>query len=315
VRKRKLGKTGIELSELSLGTWGLSGDAYGPVEAGQEDAVLERARALGITLFETADSYARGAMELKLGERLSNDTAARFLTKIGTDRRSSPPKKCFTREFLRESLDKSRERLKRSTIDIVLLHNPSPRAFERDPSAAQILGELKAEGALLAWGASVGDAATARAAIEAGAEVIELAYNVFSSQDLHQIQTEVREKEVGVFARTVLAHGLLCGNWSRFKAFPVGDHRRDRWTTDQLKKRIDQVPALRVLMGDDIQTLRAGALRYALANEAVSTVVIGPRNSVQLDQLVREAGKGPPYIPDDRLQKLGARLSDLGVLP
>ena len=67
MRKRPLGNTGLLVSELGLGTWGLSGDGYGPVAEAEQEGVIERALALGITLFETADSYALGGMEKKLG--------------------------------------------------------------------------------------------------------------------------------------------------------------------------------------------------------------------------------------------------------
>jgi aryl-alcohol dehydrogenase-like predicted oxidoreductase len=312
MRKRQLGKTGLEVSELALGTWGLSGDGYGPVEDAQQEAVIERALALGITLFDTADCYGRGAMERKLGERIAKDAGCIIVTKVGTDRDTSPRKKRFGADFLKERVDKCRERLGREQLDVVLLHNPSQRALERGV-AGETLQHLKTEGAMKHWGASVGSAAVARAAIAGGAGVLELTYNAFAAQDLQDIVELVREKEVGILARSVLAHGLLCGGWSRYKTFPAGDHRRERWTLDQLKKRIDQVSALRTLMGDDIQSMRAGALRYALHNEQISSVVIGPRSTVQLDQLVREAGQGPPYLSEEKLTRLSTRLTELGV--
>src|SRR6187549_3319294 len=95
MRQRPLGKTQLTVSELALGTWGLSGDGYGPVAEPEQDKVIERSLALGITLFETADTYGRGAMEKKLGERLPDDGSVRIVTKIGTDRTKKPPVKCF----------------------------------------------------------------------------------------------------------------------------------------------------------------------------------------------------------------------------
>jgi aryl-alcohol dehydrogenase-like predicted oxidoreductase len=310
--KRQLGKTGLEVSELGLGTWGLSGDGYGPVEEAQQEAVIDRALALGITLFDTADCYGRGTMERKLGERVAKDSGCIIVTKIGTDRDVSPRKKRFDAPFLKERVDKCRERLGRDQLDLVLLHNPSERALARGV-ASSTLEELKNAGSLRHWGVSVGSAATARAAIDSGASVLELTYNAFAFKDLQDITDVVREKGIGILARSVLAHGLLCGGWSRYKTFPAGDHRRERWTVDQLKKRIDQVSALRTLMGDDVQSTRAGALRFALQNERVSSVVIGPRSTVQLDQLVREAGQGPPYLSEEKLTRLTTRLSELGV--
>src|SRR5688572_5706902 len=103
MRKRSLGNTGIEVSELALGTWGLSGDGYAKVTEADQDRVIDRACALGITLFETADQYGQGAMEKKLGQRLKDAKRTRIATKIGSDRESSPPRKRFDARFLREA--------------------------------------------------------------------------------------------------------------------------------------------------------------------------------------------------------------------
>lgn len=311
MRRRPLGKTGLSVSELALGTWGLSGDGYGPVSEGEQDKVIERARALGLNLFETADSYARGAMERRLGERLKDDPEARIVTKIGTDRDASVPRKRFDRKFLEESFERSRERLGREVLDVVLLHNPSVDAI--DKGACEPLSELVKGGKLRAWGVSAGSVDVARAAIGKGAGVISLAYNVLASSDLGALVAEIDANDIGVLAHSVLAYGLLCGHWSGDKVFPDGDHRVERWTFDELRARVRQLDALRPTVGGPVLTMRAAALRFALSNRKLSSVVLGPKSSLQLDQLVREAGKGPPYLEDFQLVALRNRLRDVGV--
>jgi aryl-alcohol dehydrogenase-like predicted oxidoreductase len=97
------------------------------------------------------------------------------------------------------------------------------------------------------------------------------------------------------------------------KTFAPGDHRVERWTPDDLRRRVHQATALRAAIGGTVYTMRGAALRYALCNGDVSSVLLGPRNVVQIDQLVREAGKGPPYLTDEKLLKLANRFEDLGV--
>ena len=312
MRKRVLGKTGLSVSELGLGTWGLSGDGYAPVTELEQDAVIERALALGVTLFDTADSYGKGAMEKKLGERLKDKDSVVIVTKLGTDRAATPPRKSFAPAFIRESFARSRERLQREVVDVVLLHNPSERTLERGAAAA-VLEELKSQGALRAWGVSAGSAATAREAIKQGAQVLELAHNAFHQRTLRELDAEIAEKGVGVLARSVLAHGLLCGQWPTTKEFADGDHRAERWTTDDLKRRISQLNALRPCVAGSVTSLRAAALRFVLANERVSSAVLGPRGSLQLDQLLRDAGKEPPYLSPESLSALDLRLANVGV--
>jgi len=311
MRLRTLGNTGIEIPELCLGTWGLSGDGYGPVDETEQDKVIERAVALGITAFDTADVYGKGAMEKRLGRLLEKQPSAIVITKVGTDRSASPPVKRFDAEHLRAAAKASSERLKRR-IDVLLLHNPSPLAL-RKPHVAETLKRLVDDGTIRTWGASVGDADIGRAAIEVGAQVLQLAYSVFHPQDLTGVLSLAKEKQVGLIGRSVLVHGLLCGQWPNTKTFPTGDHRRDRWTSDDFKKRISQLSALRPCVNGDVTSLRAAALRYALSESALSSVVIGPRDSVQLDQLVRDAGKEPPYLTGDQKSALHGRLANVGI--
>src|SRR3954463_1216432 len=100
MRKRPLGNTGLSVTELGLGTWGLSGDGYSPVPEADQDAVIDRALALGVRLFDTADSYAKGGMEARLGERLEKHPDAIIVTKVGTDREATPPRKSFAAQFI-----------------------------------------------------------------------------------------------------------------------------------------------------------------------------------------------------------------------
>jgi aryl-alcohol dehydrogenase-like predicted oxidoreductase len=333
VRKRPLGKTEIEVSELSLGTWGLSGGGYGPVEEAEVDRVLDRAVELGVDLFDTADVYGCGAMERRLGARLPR-ASTYVVTKIGTDLDAKPPRKRFDLDHLRPAFERSRERLRRERIDVVLLHNPTMHTMGMS-EPFDFLKELKRLGALRAWGVSAGDEEVARAALEKGAEVIEIAYNVFCTADLHAIAGLVMEKGAAVLARSVLAHGLLTGLWLPTREFPIGDHRRDRWTDEDLRRRVAQLDAVRPVvtgpvtmaeeqatMGEDppapppqvIDSLRAVALRFALANQVVTSAVLGPRSAEQLVELVRDAGDGPPYLRDTVLAEIAARVKGAGVI-
>lgn len=312
MRKRPLGKTSLQVTELGLGTWGLSGDGYGPVVEAEQDRVIDRALAVGIRLFETADTYDEGRMEQRLGKRLPRDESVVIVTKLGTRRSDSPPRKDFSVDYLREAFERSRERLDRERIDCVLLHNPSDRAL-RNPALIEFLDGLRADGRVTAWGASVGTVEAGRAALARGADVLELAYNVFHSRDLTHLEYEIQERKVGVLARSVLSHGLLCGLWPPNKEFPSFDHRSERWNSDELRKRIQQLSAVRTLLASDLPSLRSVALRFALSQELVSAAILGPRNSLQLDQLVREAGREPPYLDAQRLSDLAQRLDAVGV--
>lgn len=311
MKRRPLGKTGLSVSELSLGTWGLSGDAYGPVSVEVAEAVVKRALDMGFSLFDTADVYGGGRMELLLGKVLPRD--ATVVTKIGTDRSTDPPRKRFDGEWIRAAVKRSCKRLGRDAIDLVLLHNPSVEALE-DGGAVDAMRDLVREGVARHWGVAAGDDLVARAAIEKDAEVLELAYNLVHSIDLHRLAGDVMVSGVGVLARSTLAHGLLSGYWSKERSFEEGDHRNERWTRLELERRVEQLDALKFLVKGDVLTLRGAAVRFVLANPLVSSAVLGPRTVEQLEQLVRETGAGPRYIPDEHLMKLPRALAKAGIL-
>jgi aryl-alcohol dehydrogenase-like predicted oxidoreductase len=261
--------------------------------------------------FETADAYAKGAMESRLGRLLAKHPDAIVITKVGTDRSPTPAQKRFDVDYLREAVGKSRERLQRP-IDVLLLHNPSHVPFGR-PALRELMEKLQSDGVIKAWGASVGSAEIGRAAIAAGAQVLELAYSAFYQRDLNDLLGTIRDNNLGLLARSVLAHGLLCGQWPSTKTFPVDDHRRERWTSDDFKKRISQLSAMRPVVTGAVTSLRAAALRFALDEELVSSVVIGPKSSIQLDQLLRDAGREPPYLPTSGRTALRNRLASVGI--
>jgi aryl-alcohol dehydrogenase-like predicted oxidoreductase len=299
------------VSELALGTWGLSGDGYGPVHEHDMERTVDRAVGIGITLFDTADVYGGGAMERLLGRRLPvNKTTV--VTKLGTALGEGYPEKRFDGPTLYEAFDRSQERLRRDPVDVVLLHHPSLATMKKD-EPFEVLSDLERRGRIRAWGVAAGSAAVAEKAIERGAKVLEMAYNCFFYQEVQDLALALRENGVGLLARSVLSYGLLTGHWSLEREFYPGDHRFERWNPDELKRRIAQVDALRAVVGGPAPTPRSVAIRFALELAQASSVVLGPRNTVQLDQCVREAGRMPPYLAPVTLDKLYAELAARGV--
>jgi aryl-alcohol dehydrogenase-like predicted oxidoreductase len=236
--------------------------------------------------------------------------ASCVVTKVGTDLEEG--RKRFDAKYLRGAIERCQERLGRERLDVVLLHNPTLSGLSAG-EAVELLKELRTKGTVRAWGVSTGSVEVARSAIERGAEVVELAYNVFAARDLHELAAEISAAGTGVLARSILAHGLLAGQWSADREFYAGDHRVERWQPAELKRRIAQLDALRPLVTGSVHSLRALAVRFALANHLVSSVVLGPRTVAQLEQLVRDAGAGPPYLRDTALADLTNRLKTVGV--
>jgi aryl-alcohol dehydrogenase-like predicted oxidoreductase len=294
-----------------LGTFGLSGDAYGAVEPAVQEAVIRRALDVGITLFETSDAYGAGQMEALLGKVLKGHSAV-VVTRGGLDRSTDPPRKRFDRSFLRDRILASCKRLERDAVPVYLLHNPSPDALAIG-ECVQALQDFKDEGLIQHWGVSAGDDIVAKMALDAGAEVLSMTYNLMHGRYVHRVAGDLMVTRAGLLAHSPLAYGLLAGLWPKDKEFPEGDTRRNRWTRLELETRIDHLNAVRFLVHGDVHTMRAAATRFVLANHMVSSLVLGPKSVEQLEQLVRETGGGPRYLPDGDLAELPRALERVGI--
>jgi aryl-alcohol dehydrogenase-like predicted oxidoreductase len=292
MKRRHLGKTGLLVSELALGTWGLSGDGYGAVEPEEAERTVLRALDIGMSLIDTSDAYGGGKTEAMLGRILEGKDAI-VLTRGGTDRLTEPPTQSFAPEHLEPAVGRSLKRMRRERIDLYLLHNPGTETLRKGEATDAVKAMVKA-GKIAHWGAAV-------------------AYNLFHSHDLHVIAGDVMVAGAGVLARSTLGYGLLAGMWTRDREFPQGDHRRERWTKLELARRIEQLDAVRFLVKRDVQSMRAAAIRFVLANHLVAAAVLGPRSVVQLEQLIREVGSGPTYLPEVDLAALPRALSRFGI--
>lgn len=300
------------VSEMGIGTWGLSGDAYGKVEEAEADRVLRRAVDMGFSVIDTADAYGAGKMERLVGKVLKDHRDLVVVTKVGIDRTTDPARKCFEPKYLRDAVERSLKRLGTDAIPVLLLHHPSPDALHVGDGIGELL-ELKKAGKIRHWGIAAGDDDVARTAIDKDAEVVELAYNLVQAIDLHRISGDVMVMGCGILARSVLSYGLLTGTWAKDRSFDEGDHRNDRWTKMELEHRVGQLDALQFLVKGDVRTMRGAAVRYVLANHLVSSAILGPKSVEQLEQLVRETGGGPRYIPDDDLRMLPRALDRVGI--
>ena len=312
MRKRPLGKTGLVVSELAIGTWGLSGDAYGKVEEPDAEIVLRRAIEIGVEVLDTSDAYGAGRMERLCGKVAKDHTNVVIVTKGGLDRTTEPARKTFSAEFLRGAVERSLKRIGRDALQVYLLHNPTPETLWGGEAVDTMLALVK-EGKIEHWGVAAGDEDVARAAIDKGAEVIELAYNLLHPIDLHRIQGDVMVGGCGVLARSVLGHGLLAGMWAKDRRFEDGDHRNERWSRLEIERRVEDLDAVRFLVMGDVHSLRGAAVRFVLANHHVSAAVLGPRTKEQLEQLIRETGGGPRYIHEDDLRQLPRALDKIGI--
>lgn len=310
MQTRTLGRTDLRVSEITLGTWGLASGSYGPVRPARVEETIREALEAGVTTFDCAPVW--GDSEAQVGAVLRDTKAdAVVITRGGARLVKGKLMQSFSADALVADCEGSLERLGREAVDVFLLHNPGDVTIRGGDWRAAI-DQLEAEGKIRSWGMSVGDAEEARLAIDAGAQVICITYNLLTPHGLEDVAERVTEQGVGVLARSPLMYGLLAGRWSDGRRFAEDDHRERRWNRASFEDRIRQVDELRFLVGPDHPDLATAALRFVLSQANVASALVGARNPYQIGAAV-DAASGPPYLSDEDVVRLAKMRDAAGI--
>lgn len=224
MEQRVLGKTGLNVSVVGLGTWQLGAD-WGDVDQSQAQAVLAASADAGVTFFDTADVYGDGRSEQAIGAFLAGrpDLDITVATKMG--RRVEQRPENYTLANFRQWVDRSRRNLRTDRLDLVQLHCP-PTAVYSSTEVYDALDTLVAEDAIGNYGVSVERADEALEAIRhPGTATVQLILNAFRLKPLDEVLPAAKAAGIGIIARVPLASGLLSGKYSRDTAFAPDDHR------------------------------------------------------------------------------------------
>jgi len=222
---RKLGKTGFEVSEISLGTWQVGGKWGSKFDHTLAESIIREAIDNGVNFIDTADIYSDGESEKAVGKTVRESGAAvRIATKCG--RQINPHvNRGYTPEVLRGFVEESLKRIGTDCIDLIQLHCPPTEVYYRP----EIFGEfekLKEEGKILNLGVSVEKIEEAIKAIEYdNVTTVQLVYNIFRQRPREKFFSMAAEKNIGLIIRIPLASGLLTGKFGPDTRFAPGDHR------------------------------------------------------------------------------------------
>jgi aryl-alcohol dehydrogenase-like predicted oxidoreductase len=288
MKTRRLGKTGYDVSEIGLGCWQLGGD-FGPVGDEEAAAILNAANAAGITFWDTADVYGGGLSESRIGSH-SKGPAVKVATKLGRSGTLFPNK--YTREGVRESLLGSARRLGVETLDLAQLHCV-PTAVLRDGAIFGWMDELKAEGLVRHWGASVETIEEGMICLDQpGCATLQIIFNIFRQDAAAKLLPKAAERDVGIIVRLPLASGLLSGKYDKTTNFDPSDHRTynrdgqafsvgETFSGIRFERGVELVAELRGLAPEGVP-LSQFALRWILDHPQVSTVIAGVSKPEQI---------------------------------
>lgn len=296
---RTLGKTGILVSEIGFGCWGIGGTAHGGMAYGATDdtvslQALEKALDLGITFFDTSNLYGAGHSEVLLGKatRKCRDKVI-IATKGGfTDKGDTQDWSPFA---LRSSLEGSLQRLNTDYVDLLQLHSPEIAALE-DGALFELLKGFVTEGKIRSWGVSVRSPEDAKYLLGRFYGEIPVLQVNFSAVDQRALECGLLAaslaQQVGVVARTPLCFGFLTGQYQAI-TFDKGDHRA-RWSSKQIKLWAD---AYRKFISEECdlsdQTAAQLALRYCISFPSISCTIPGMLTPSHVLENASASGLGP----------------------
>lgn len=273
---------------LSFGGWAIGGNdhgnSYGPVDDDASRAALERAWELGCRLVETADVYGHGHSEALVGEVLGHRPEVLFATKVGADFYSQldSVKLNFYPSYIRFALEKSLKRLRRSAIDLYMLHNPPPQVTG-DVRLYETLEQLRQEGLVRHYGVSIHQMQEGLDAIKTGApDFLLVSYNLLHRAAEQQLLDAARDAGVGIIVREALANGFLAGRKEGFHRWPHGDIRH-LWPAQYVAERARAAESWRHLEQQGL-TLAQAALQFPLTHPGVSTVSVGCKTVAQVEE-------------------------------
>ncbi|HEX5320553.1 MAG TPA: aldo/keto reductase [Stellaceae bacterium] len=311
MERRKLGRTGVEVSLLGFGCGAVGGLMVGGDPGDQERAVA-RALEMGIDYFDTAAQYGNGRSETNLG-RVLKSLKPKGIT-VGTKVRLPPTERGRIAAGIASALDESLKRLQMEQVDLFQFHNAIvDKTSGADYGADSMLDDvvpafdkLRQQGKIRFFGiTAVGETAALLRIVDAKAfDTAQVSYNLlnpspgaavpanYPAQDFCNLLAHAKEADMGVINIRVLAGGALSGSEERHALnspppAPIGSG--GSYTTD-----VGRARRLRPLVDEGhADSLVEASLRYTIANPTVSTVLVGIATLEQFEYAARAIDKGP----------------------
>jgi len=268
VRYRRVGNTGLTVSELGIGTWSLVMDWWG-ADVNKAEEILREAYKEGITFFDTADLYGKGRGEELLGKVLTTvRDKVIILTKIGYDFYSGDTKKQnFSPEYLEKALSLSLSRLNTDYIDVLMIHNPRMSVIQ-SKEVRDTLEGFRRDGKARVVGVALGPTLGWR---EEGLKAIEMNYqaleHIFSLIE-REPGLDFLKSQIGHFVRVPHASDVL----DEERWYTFGNVKMHRALKDSkwLSRALECARELKEKLGIPLHRL---ALKYVLSEKNVSSVI------------------------------------------
>ncbi len=311
MERKKFGKTDLEVSPIVLGTWVTGGWLWGGAEDKESIRAILRALELGINFIDTAPVYGFGRSESVIAQALKDwgrngDTVIATKCGLEWDEKENVRRNCSAQR-IRQEVEDSLKRLNVDRIDLYQLHWPDPNTPIQESMEALV--KLRDQGKIRYVGLSNFNSEQMEECLSAGeVHSLQPPYNMFERGVEREILPFCMDHDIATLGYGGLCRGLLTGKFTGDETFPKGDLRRvdPKFKPDRFKQYVNAVRELKEVASGYGKTVAQFALRWALQQPGMTTIIAGARTPSQVED---NAGVAGWEISQGDLQKVEEILS------
>jgi aryl-alcohol dehydrogenase-like predicted oxidoreductase len=308
---RTLGKTGIEISEIGYGAWGIGQSGWIGADDKESLQALQTAIDRGLNFIDTALGYGNGHSEQLVGQVVrSHKERVYIATKVPPKNGEWPAREgvavseTFPGDYVIQCAEQSLRNLGTDTIDILQFHVWQD-SWVGQGDWLQAVQSLKEQGKIRFFGVSINDHQPENAIrlIETGVvDTVQVIYNIFDQAPEDKLFPACQKNNIGVIVRVPLDEGGLTGKVTPDSTFDPQDFRSHYFRGERKKEVYERVQNIAYDLGISVDEVAEIALRFVLSNPAVSTVIPGMRTVRNAQRNV--ALGDSPSLSEEQLQTL-----------
>ncbi len=299
---RTLGRTGLEVSGLGFGAWGIGGTMWIGADDDESLRALRLAIAHGVNFLDTAHGYGDGHSEQLVGAAVRESAETVYVaSKVPPKNRQWPARpgvhagEAFPADWIVACTERSLQNLGLETIDVQQFHVWSDEWLDQGDWLDGI-EQLKRDGKIRFFGVSINDhqPESAIPLVESGlVDTVQVIYNVFDQSPEDALFPAVESARVGVIVRVPFDEGALTGSVRPETTFPEGDFRNLYFAGERRREVWERVQAIARDLDLEVDRLAEIALRFCLSHPAASVVIPGMRSTRNVERNVHAASAGP----------------------
>ncbi len=310
---RTLGRTGLKISEIGYGAWGIGKSGWIGANDDESLQALNKAIDLGLNFIDTALGYGEGHSERLVGQIVRERSEQIYVsTKVPPKNRIWPAPagvtadEAFPADYVIDCTEESLRNLGLDTIDVQQFHVWSDDWVQQG-DWLEAVEKLKQQGKIRYFGVSINDHQPENAIklIETGVvDTVQVIYNIFDQSPEDKLFPACLKHDIGVIVRVPLDEGGLTGRITPESEFAEGDFRNRYFGGGRKQEIFDRVQQIAADLGISTEQMAEIALRYTLSHTAVSPVIPGMRSlrNVEKNCAVGD-GKG---LPQQQVEQLKA---------